>query len=167
MDDSSSPRPSGSRPATELQRVRTAAHILDDLVPIPGTSWRIGLDPLLGLLPGLGDWVGWAASLHILISAARAGADRATLLRMAGNVLLDAVAGVVPLLGDAFDMAWKANNRNLRLLEAVVADPNRARRASRWVVGAVVGGTIALLAATSFLAFSLLRWGVSLVTGLF
>lgn len=137
--------PSPPRAPSELRRARTVAHVLDDLIPIPGTSWRVGLDPLLGLVPGVGDWIGWAASLHLLATAGRAGADGATLLRMAANIVIDALAGTVPLLGDAFDLAWKANDRNLRLLERVVADSTATRRASRWTVASVIGGTVALL----------------------
>jgi hypothetical protein len=141
--------------------------VLDDLVPVPGTSWRVGLDPVLGLVPGLGDWIGWAASLHLLVAGARAGADAATLTRMAANVLLDAVAGAVPVLGDLFDLGWKANTRNLALLEDVVANPTRAAKASRVVVGAVIGGTVALLAGTSIASLLFLRWVVATVGGWF
>lgn len=151
----------------DLGRSRAIARILDDLVPIPGTPWRVGLDPLVGLIPGVGDWIGWAASLHLVASAVRAGADAATLVRMAANVLLDAVVGAVPVLGDAFDLAWKANDRNLRLLEAVVDDPRRTRRASRGVVVGVLGGTVVLLGATSVGAVLLLRRVAEAVLGLF
>ncbi|NNK62466.1 MAG: DUF4112 domain-containing protein [Gemmatimonadetes bacterium] len=153
------------RTAGELRRARTVARVLDDLIPVPGTSWRVGLDPLFGLVPGLGDWIGWAASLHLLVSGARAGADAATLTRMAGNVLLDALAGVVPVLGDLFDLGWKANRRNLALLERVVADPSRTARASRGVVGTVIGGTVALLAGTSLASWLFLRWVLTTVGG--
>ena len=158
---------SARTPTTELERARDVAHVLDDLIPIPGTSWRVGLDPLLGFVPGLGDWIGWAASLHLLVTGARAGADRATLVRMAANILLDALAGVVPVLGDAFDLGWKANRRNLALLEAVVAEPERTARASRWVVGLVVGGTVGLLAAASVASVLFLRWVLATVVGWF
>lgn len=166
MDRPAAPEPhpgSPTRATPDLRRARLVARVLDDLVPIPGTSWRVGLDPLLGLVPGVGDWIGWAASLHLIAGAARSGADAATLLRMAGNVLLDAVVGSVPVLGDAFDLAWKANDRNLALLEAVVADPGRIRRASRGVVAGVLGGTIALLGAASVGAVLLLRAVLGLV----
>ena len=154
-----------ARPDGELRRARTVARVLDDLIPVPGTSWRVGLDPLFGLVPGLGDWIGWAASLHLLVAGARAGADAATLTRMAGNVLLDALAGAVPVLGDLFDLGWKANRRNLALLERVVADPSRTARASRSVVGTVIGGTVALLAATSLASWLFLQWVLTTVGG--
>lgn len=157
--------PARSRPEGELRRARAVAHLLDDLIPIPGTGWRVGIDPLLGLIPGVGDWVGWAASLHLVVAGARAGADPATLVRMAGNLVLDAVVGVVPVAGDLFDARWKANSRNLRLLERLLADPVRLRRSSRWVVGAVLGATFALLALASLGALLVLRGVITAVTG--
>lgn len=131
--------------------------MLDDLIRIPGTSWRIGIDPLLGLVPGAGDWMGWAASLHLMVSAVRAGADGWTLGRMAGNLALDALVGVVPVLGDIFDMAWKANDRNLRLLERLVHDPAGTRAASRLTVAAVFGGTLAALSGAAWGAYWVVR----------
>ena len=161
------PAPVPEPASAELRRARTVARILDDLIPIPGTSWRVGLDPLLGLVPGVGDWIGWAASLHLLGSAVRARADGATLVRMAANLVLDALAGTIPVLGDAFDLAWKANDRNLRLLEGVIAAPTDTRQASRWTVGAVLGGTVGMLAAASFGALWVLRWVLTTVAGAF
>ena len=161
------PTTTTKRAPAELRRARAVAHLLDNLIPIPGTSWRVGLDPLLGLIPGVGDWIGWAASLHLLGSAVRAGADGATLLRMAANLVFDALAGTVPVLGDAFDLAWKANDRNLRLLERITADPIGTKRASRWTVAGVIGGTVALLAAASVGALWVLRWVLVTLAGVF
>lgn len=162
------PTPTAPSTPTEsnLRRSRAIAWVLDDLIPIPGTSWRIGIDPLLGLVPGVGDWVGWAASLHLLVSAARAGADGATLVRMAANMVIDALVGVVPLLGDLFDMAWKANDRNLRILERVVDQPAATRRSSRWVVGSVLVATVSLLGLASIGALMVLRAVLGALTGL-
>ncbi len=165
--DPTPPVPTTTRAPHELRRARAVARVLDNLIPIPGTPWRVGLDPLIGLIPGVGDWIGWVASLHLLGSAARAGADGATLVRMAANLVLDALAGAVPVIGDAFDMAWKANDRNLRLLERIVANPEATRRASRLTVGGVIGGTVALLVTASVGAFWILRWVLATVAGAF
>jgi hypothetical protein len=100
-----------------LDRVRFVAHLFDDAVPIPGTSWRIGIDPILGLLPVAGDAVTGLASLYVVFEAIRLGAPRDTVVRMLLNVLLDATVGSVPVVGDLFDAAWKANARNVALLE--------------------------------------------------
>ena len=150
-------------PPRQLVRARTLSRILDDLVPIPGTSWRVGLDPLLGLLPGVGDWMSWAVSLHIMWSAARLGAGPSLLLRMLGNQALDAVAGAVPLVGDLFDLGWKANSRNLALLETYVADPVRVRAQSRTKVAGVLLASLGLVAASVWAAVWILAWTVGLV----
>lgn len=128
-----------------LQRARRIAHVMDGLLVIPGTRIRVGLDPILGLIPGGGDVVAWAASLHLVWAGWRLGATPATLVRMSGHVLLDALIGIVPLAGDLFDVVWRANDRNLRILEALHADPVRARRSSRlWLAAVVAVPAVAL-----------------------
>lgn len=159
--------PTGDPAPPPLVRAQTASRVLDDLIPIPGTKWRIGLDPLLGLLPGVGDWATWAASMNLLISAGQLEASPWLLLRMFGNLALDAVVGAVPFLGDLFDAGWKANARNLKLLEDHVAHPERTRAASRWLVGGVLVGTTGLVAASAWTALWVLRTVVGWVTGLF
>ena len=109
---------------------------------MPGTDVRFGLDPILGLIPGLGDVAGAALSGYLVLLAARLGAPRVVVLRMVANVALDSVVGSVPLLGDAFDVAWKSNTRNLALLERAVERPDATRAAS----GAVVGAALLVLA---------------------
>jgi hypothetical protein len=91
---------------------------MDDAIPIPFTRVRIGIDPILGLLaPGVGDGIAALTHLTLLFAAFRAGAPRALLLRMALNAAIDAGFGSVPILGDVFDVGWKANRRNLILLD--------------------------------------------------
>jgi len=120
------------------------AYWLDAGIRIPGTNLRFGLDPILGLLPAVGDAAGAVLAGWILVAAVQLGASRATLLRMAGNVALDAGLGAVPYLGDAFDFAWKANLRNVALLERHLAAPVRAERADRWFVVLVLSGIFAM-----------------------
>ena len=123
-----------------VDRARRLSGVLDSAVTIPRTNIRIGLDPILGVIPGVGDVVPTAASAYIVAEAAALGVSRATLLRMCLNLLVDAVVGSIPLVGDAFDVVWRANDRNVRLLEARLADPTGGRR-DRWAVvalGAVV-----------------------------
>lgn len=100
-----------------LARARALTRLLDSAARIPGTGIRFGLDPVLGLIPGLGDVAGAVLSGYMVLLAGRAGASRTTIVRMLANVAIDAVGGTVPLLGDAFDVAFKANTRNLALLE--------------------------------------------------
>src|SRR5687767_11533121 len=91
-----------------LNRVRALAWLLDRSIPIGG-GWRVGLDPILGLLPGAGDWIGAVLSLYVVFESARLGAPAHLLLRMGGNILVEALIGTVPLIGDLFDFAWQAN----------------------------------------------------------
>ncbi len=121
---------------------------MDEAVGVPGTRFRVGLDGVLGLVaPGAGDALGGAVSIYAMYAAARLGAGAAVLLRMALNVGLDALVGVVPLAGDLFDFGFKANRRNLALLERFVENPGRTRGASRVAVWATFGALAAALVA--------------------
>lgn len=108
----------GSADEPALRRVQTVARLLDDAVRVPGTDYRIGLDPLLSAAPGpVGDVVGGALSLYIVLEAANLGVPYSTVVRMIANVGVDVAGGSVPVVGTLFDAAWKANKRNLDLLE--------------------------------------------------
>ncbi|WP_459193409.1 DUF4112 domain-containing protein [Halosimplex sp. J119] len=98
-----------------LQRMDLAAYLLDDGIAVPGTKRRIGIDPLIGILPFVGDGVAALASLIIIVQAALLDVERSTLVRMAANVAVDFAGGLIPLAGDLFDAAWKANRRNVEL----------------------------------------------------
>jgi hypothetical protein len=132
-----SPRSVVGTPTT-TGRLRDLARVLDEAIRIPGTNIRIGLDALLGLLPGGGDVAGGLFSGLIILQAARTGAPAAILGRMLGNVLVDVIVGAIPLLGDVIDVAWRANTRNVRLLESWEARPVSTKRASTLAVGATL-----------------------------
>lgn len=150
MPDELVPR-SGDRAPADLRRL---ARLLDAAVRIPGTRIRIGLDPLLGLLPGVGDSLSTLLSGWIVVRAAGMGASPATLARMLGNLIVDAAIGALPILGDLFDIGWRANQRNLALLEGQLADPVVRRRRDRGVVVAVVVIALALpIALTTLIAW--------------
>jgi hypothetical protein len=106
-----------ARERAALERARTTSTLLDEAVRIPGIGYRVGIDPLLGLLPVSGDAVGAVLSLYIVAESARLGVPPKTLVRMLVNVGLDAGAGSIPVAGDLFDAVWKANKRNVSLLE--------------------------------------------------
>lgn len=125
--------------------MRRLAHLLDAAVRVPGTDIRIGLDAVLGLVPGGGDVAGALLSAWIVLSAARLGAPATVLLRMTGNLVLDAALGTLPLVGDLVDVGWKANLRNVTLLEKHLESPARTRRRSALALGAVAGGLLAVL----------------------
>jgi hypothetical protein len=153
----------GPRPFTptgHVDIIRLLSRWTDSVFEIPGLGWRFGLDPILGLVPFAGDIATSVISLYILMVAKQMDVPRSTLLRMGLNVGIDYVVGAIPLVGNLFDFAWKANEQNLKLLERSIATPQRERRKqSIWdwvIVGgigvAIVGAAIGSLALALFLA---------------
>src|SRR6266581_4768835 len=116
-----SPRTEVAAPERELDpranNIRTLARLLDSAVRIPGTGILIGADSILGLVPVVGDIAGAALSGYIVLVSARLGAPAATLARMVINIGIDTIVGSVPILGDMFDVGWRANMKNVDLLE--------------------------------------------------
>ena len=143
--------------SSSLARARAVGDLLDNALRIPGTNLRVGLDPLVGLIPGFGDLLGGLASAYIIIEAARAGAPASVLLRMLGNVGIDSVLGALPVAGDLFDVAWKSNARNVRLLEQHLEAPRKTRSASIALALLVVVATVLLAVAGIALTFLLIR----------
>src|SRR5205823_2684247 len=129
-----------------LQHVRAVARLMDTAFVLPGTRFRIGLDPLLGLIPGIGDLIGAAISTYIVLVAAELGVSRAVVLRMFLNIAIDTVGGSVPVVGDVFDAAWKANAMNVALLERALAEPHRTHRSSVWLLIGIAAGGLLLVA---------------------
>lgn len=130
-----------------IEGLQRLGYLLDNSIPIPGTKYRIGLDALIGLIPGVGDLAGGVLSLYIILQSARLGIPRALLGRMAWNVAFETVVGSVPILGDLFDAGYKANLRNLALVQQHMEDPRESRLASRRFALLVVGGLVLLIAA--------------------
>lgn len=122
----------------DRKRLERLAWLLDSSIPLPGLNFRVGLDGLVGLIPGIGDAFGALVSSYILSEAARLGAPRSVLLKMAFNVGLDALLGAIPFLGDFFDLGWKANLRNVRLLHAYLDRPRPTVVASRLFVVSLI-----------------------------
>lgn len=106
----------------ELARLDAVAKLLDSQFRIPGTNMRFGLDPLLGLVPYLGDMVGFVVSGLLVRTMIKRGAGPLIMLRMLGNVALDALIGIIPFFGDLFDFGFKANRRNVEMLKRYYAD---------------------------------------------
>jgi hypothetical protein len=105
----------GSRRAA-VERIDRLSRLLDIAFAIPGTRIRFGVEALLRVIPGIGDAAASALSCWVLFEAARLGVPRSLLVRMIANVLVEGIAGTVPVAGDLFDVAWRANRRNVRLL---------------------------------------------------
>ena len=134
------------------------SHLLDDCFRVPGTSIRFGLDGIVGLVPGLGDIIGGLASTIIVVAAWVRGVPYITLLRMVVNIGIEVVLGTIPLLGDAFDIAWKANRRNYAL---IVRHLQQSRRQTwrDWVFLMLIAGTLAaIFLAPIFLILWFLEW---------
>ena len=143
--DVSSPPGTALSRSGGVTRARGVARLLDDLIRIPGTNIGIGLDPIIGLIPGVGDVIGGLMSSYILMVAAQEGVPTSVLMRMLGNIALDSVVGVVPVIGDLFDVGVKSNRRNVDLLERYVAAPTETKRASRGVVALIVLAALLLM----------------------
>jgi hypothetical protein len=105
------------RVSERLDRLRRVARLYDAGIRIPGTRLMLGLDPLIGLIPGLGDLIGAGVAMWVVLEAADLGASGFVLLRMILNVAIDTIGGTLPVAGDIFDALWKANIKNVQLLE--------------------------------------------------
>lgn len=142
----------------KLQHLRRIGSLLDNAYTIPGTRFRFGIDTVVGLVPGLGDIAGAAFSLYIIAQAARLGATREVLARMGWNVAVDTLVGEVPVLGDLFDMGWKANVRNVALLEQHLERPVASQRSTRGFVVLIGAGLLLLTAGAIVVAVLVLRF---------
>ena len=163
MDDQA--RKDGDREARgqrELARLRAIARLFDQAFSVPGTKWRFGIDALFGLVPGLGDIVGALVAVYALHVARTLRAPGAVQLRMLGNIAVDAIVGTVPLVGDLFDFVFKAQTRNLALLDAWVGAPEyttkRSRRGLLLVPIAVLTVFILLTVFGIYMLYLLFSW---------
>lgn len=142
---------------SDIRRLKRLAWLLDSSIRVPGTSFRVGLDGIIGLIPGIGDLIAGAASSYILLHAVRLGAPLAVTMRMALNILLEAVVGIVPVAGDLFDFVFKANQRNVQLLLDYQATPTPVRKRSMVIVALTVAVIVALVALAFWILIALLK----------
>ena len=112
-------------------RIGRVTRVLDDLVPVPGTSQRVGVDPLIGLIPIVGDAVAAAVGGWVILEAARFGVPRVALARMVVNLLVDLGIGAIPLLGDVLDVVSRSNSANLRIFREHALDPDASTSGHR------------------------------------
>lgn len=122
-----------SKAAGTRIRLNTLSRVMDTSIRLPG-GYRIGWDGIVGLIPGVGDLVGMGISLYILVGATRLGASKTTLLRMLGNIGVETAVGSIPIVGDLFDLAFKANTRNMKILDNQIVDPTSTQRQSNTVL---------------------------------
>jgi hypothetical protein len=133
-------------PSQRVKRLQRLARLWDAAIRVPGTRITLGLDPVIGLVPGLGDALGALFASYILYEAMQLGVPVSVLLRMLVNIVIDALLGAVPVIGDVFDVVWKANMMNVALVERHFADPRGTHRASRrWLL--LLGAAMLLLVA--------------------
>lgn len=141
--------------------LRQVTALLDDRFRLPGTDVRLGLDALIGLAPGVGDVVGFAVSGVLVLHMVRYGASGMLIVKMLWNALLDALLGAIPLLGIFFDIGFRANRRNLRLLEEHYEE-GKHQGSAWWVVALVLVVVLALLGLLVYLLARGLGWFVGL-----
>jgi hypothetical protein len=131
--------------ASRTRRVRLLAKLLDESIGIPGTRWKIGFDPIVGLIPGIGDAIGAVLSGYIILEAARMEVPAFTLARMLLNVGIDTILGAVPAVGDVFDAVWKSNIMNVALLDRHLVATGNAPPKRHNVIGLIVIAAVVLL----------------------
>ncbi len=150
------------RDVPELKWLDQVTGVMDTAFRVPGTNFRFGLDPVLGLIPGVGDAISFGISGALLLVMARHGVSRKVLLMMAGNILLDSTIGAIPILGDLFDAGYKSNRRNLELLRRHYHEGKHQGKGTGIIILSVIG--ILLVAAL----FLFLTWKlISVIIGYF
>ncbi|MGM0555855.1 MAG: DUF4112 domain-containing protein [Myxococcota bacterium] len=170
------PLTEGERERVEksLTRLDWLAELMDDKFELPIVRTKFGLDPIIGLIPGGGDWVTWVVSVYVFWEAAKMGAPKFMLVRMAGNTVVDLLAGYIPAVGDLFDVAWKANRRNVEMLKDyygaetdaertvlpvdIPRDAIREHRGPRWATYALVALLVVVLLGLAAVPFVVLWW---------
>ena len=145
-----------------LKRIRSISHLLDNAIAIPGIGYRIGLDPLVGLLPGGGDLMTGLISIYIVAEAARLGVPAATLGRMGLNILVELVVGTMPMVGDLFDAVWKANAQNVALVERHIRQPRPSGRVDKVFAILLIAVLSALVIGIAALSVMIVRWVLQL-----
>jgi hypothetical protein len=155
-------RPLDPRHASQLEVLRAWARLLDNRFQVPGTGLRFGLDPLIGLIPFVGDIATGLFSAAIVIQAFRMGIPKVVQARMVLNILIDVVCGEVPVVGDLFDFAWKSNAMNLDLLERHAYEVVRPS-AGDW---AFVVGVLAVIVASVAIPVLVLVWLIHAIEAL-
>ena len=143
---------------------RWLALIMDNFLRLPGTQFRFGLDPLMGLIPGIGDTGSTIISAMALIAAARRGLPKILIARMSLNVLINEFVGIIPIAGDAFSFWFKSNARNYDLLRRHTATPGRATK-SDWIFVALVIGALVLILLVSLAVSFWLLYAIAKLLG--
>ena len=134
-----------------LHWIEKTTKLLDSAFRVPGTQFRVGLDPIIGLIPGVGDVVTLGVQGALLMAMARYGASQKLVIKMLGNVLLDTLVGAIPIVGNLFDFGFKASQRNLKLLKEY-HEEGKHRGSGKNIIVTVAVGLVVI--------FVLLAWGI-------
>ena len=122
----------------KLLRLKRLSHNLDEAFTIPGTERKIGIDPIIGLIPGVGDLIGGALSIYIMHAGIRMGMPRSVIIRMFGNIALEFIIGCIPIIGDLFDAMWKSNQRNVKLIEDSIISEEKNTIFGYFLIGVLI-----------------------------
>ncbi len=150
---------------SNLERLRSLSYLLDEAIEIPGTSYRIGIDPIIGLLPGAGDYLTAAFSAYIILESAKMGVPKATLSRMLLNIVIDTLVGSIPMLGDLFDATWKGNSKNMELLETYLDSPKKREKTDWLFIILIIVGLIAIVSIVAAINILILRIIFQIING--
>lgn len=148
------PTPASFDQDDRLRWVERISHLLDSQFRVPGTTWRFGLDPIMGLIPVVGGLPSLAVSGVLILTMLRHGASGNLVVRMVVNVLLDTIIGAIPVVGNIFDFAYKANDRNVRLLRRHYAE-GKYQGSGRGLAAGVILVLLALAGAVLWGAWTL------------
>ena len=122
----------------KLLRLKRLSHNLDEAITIPGTERKIGIDPIIGLIPVGGDLIGGVLSIYIMHAGIRMGMPRAAIVRMFTNVALEFIIGCIPIIGDLFDATWKSNQRNVKLIEDSIISEEKNTIFGYFLIGVLI-----------------------------
>jgi hypothetical protein len=155
--------PLPAKQISKLAKLRRVSKIFDNAIAIPGTKISFGLDPILGLIPGGGDTITGGIAAYIVVEAARMGVPREILGKMVGNILIDSFAGTVPVVGDLFDLGWKANVKNLELLEKHL-DLTKSSKSDRLFIFGLILVLALIVVGFAVITFFTVTWFWHLIT---
>lgn len=145
---------------SKIRWVEWVSHLMDEQFRVPGTNFRFGLDPILNLIPVVGDLSGFAVSAALVATMAKHGASGKVLTLMILNIILDATVGAIPILGQIFDFTYKANTRNIRLLRSHYSE-GKHKGSGKGVITLILIVLIILFILLTFITWKFLEWVIS------
>lgn len=137
----------------KLVRLKLLSKRLDNNFIIPGTKYKIGLDPIIGAVPVIGDLIGALLSTYIMYSGIKMGVSRSIVAQMATNIALDFAIGWIPIIGDIFDIIWKANQRNVKLIEESIVVEEKESATANYMI---IAGLVIVLIVTIFVILAVI-----------